>query len=99
MTDAVAAIQVNCDWSVMTLSIGEVLALAQAKTAEAYTATAKWLAGCYTGTRAVPTVSIVDKLFAGGWAAVVGHCHSVIAAAVAAYGLLGVPRWLRPLPT
>lgn len=86
VTDAVAAIQVNCDWSVMTLSIGEVLTLAQAKTAEAYAATSRWLAGCYTGTRAVPTVSIVDKLFAGGWAAVVGHCHSVIAAAVAAYG-------------
>nr|UZG89705.1 polyprotein [ticpantry virus 5] len=86
VTDAVLAVQTSCDWSILTMSIGDVLALAQSKTAAAYSATCTWLTGVYTGSRAVPTVSIVDKLFAGGWSAVVGHCHSVIAAAVAAYG-------------
>nr|UZG89701.1 polyprotein [nabpantry virus 9] len=82
VTDAVLATQSACDWSILTMSIGDVLAAAQAKA----TAAQAWLVGCYTGSRAVPTVSIVDKLLAGGWSAIVGHCHSVIAAAVAAYG-------------
>nr|AHH32949.1 polyprotein precursor [Simian pegivirus] len=88
--EAVEMIQDQVDWSLMNMSIAEIMALAKLKGCAAYEATSRWVAGTYTGGKAAAP-SVWSSLMAGGWAAIVGHCQSVIAAAVAAYGAVRNP--------
>ncbi len=88
--EAVEMLQDQCDWSLMTMSMADIFALAKLKGCAAYETTARWVAGTYTGGKAA-SPSVWSALMAGGWAAIVGHCQSVIAAAVAAYGAVRNP--------
>nr|AHH32961.1 polyprotein precursor [Simian pegivirus] len=88
--EAVEMVQSNCDWSLMTMSLADIFAHAKLKGCAAYEGTARWIAGTYTGGKAAAPFTW-SALMAGGWAALVGHCQSVIAAAVAAYGAVRNP--------
>nr|ALS54357.1 putative polyprotein [GB virus C] len=89
--EAVEMMQSNVDWSIMTMSMADIFALAKLKGCAAYDATARWVSGTYTGGKAAAATGSFQALMAGGWAAIVGHCQSVIAAAVAAYGAVKNP--------